>query len=112
MGACVVLAAAWCLLPAVALNSSQHGVTAVEKVIQLLAKLSEQIAEEGAKEAAEYDKYACFCKEQADEKQYNIEKSDEKIAELEAAIEKLATEIADLNEDIATLGKRITKLEE
>jgi len=108
--ASVVLAATW-WLPAVALKSGA-AVTPVEKVIQLLGKLSEQIAEEGAKEAAEYDKYACFCKEQADFKQNNIEKSDEKIEELEAAIEKLSTEIADLNADIAALGKKITELEE
>jgi len=109
--ACIVLAAAWWLLPACALKS-EAAATPVEKVIQLLAKLSAQIAEEGAKEAAEYDKYACFCKEQADSKQNAIEKSDEKIEALEAAIEKLSTEIADLNEDIAVLGKQITKLEE
>jgi len=109
--ALVLLVAAWALLPAVALNSGV-AVTPVEKVVQLLGKLSEQIAEEGAKEAAEYDKYACFCKEQADFKQNSIEKSDEKIEELEAAIEKLSTEIADLNADIAALGKKITKIEE
>mmetsp|Transcript_55900 Transcript_55900/g.111064 ORF Transcript_55900/g.111064 Transcript_55900/m.111064 type:complete len:682 (-) Transcript_55900:334-2379(-) len=109
--ALVLLVAAWSLLPAVALNSGV-AVTPVEKVVQLLGKLSEQIAEEGAKEAAEYDKYACFCKEQADFKQNSIEKSDEKLAKLGATIEKLSAEIADLNADIAALGKKISKLEE
>merc|ERR1711956_104341 len=111
VAACVVLTAAWWLVPVSALKS-EAAVTPVEKVVQLLGKLSEQVAEEGAREAAEYDKYACFCKNQADFKQNSIENSDEKIKKHEAVIEKLSTEIADLNADVAALGKKITKLEE
>ena len=48
--------------------------TPVEQVIGLLEKLQAQIQEEGKAEAAAYDKFACFCKEQADNKQYAIEK--------------------------------------
>lgn len=93
-------------------DGTKAGVTPVEKVISLLGQLSEQIAEEGAKEAAEHDKFACFCKEQADAKRYSIEKSDEKIEKLQATIEKLAGEISQLNSEIADLGKKITGLEE
>jgi len=88
-----------------------RGVTAVEKVIELLTKLDAQVTEEGAKEAAEYDKYACFCKEQADNKQYAIEKSADEIEVLTARILKLSTEISALDADVVTLGDRITVIE-
>merc|ERR1719181_2026095 len=42
---------------------------------------------EGKSEAAAYDKYACFCKEQADNKQYAIEKFIEQENLLEASID-------------------------
>ena len=38
-------------------------------------KLSDEISEEGAKEAFQYDKYACFCKDQAEYKTNAIAKS-------------------------------------
>eukprot|EP00929_Paragymnodinium_shiwhaense_P118258 TRINITY_DN90199_c0_g1_i1.p2 TRINITY_DN90199_c0_g1~~TRINITY_DN90199_c0_g1_i1.p2 ORF type:complete len:718 (+),score=309.98 TRINITY_DN90199_c0_g1_i1:129-2282(+) len=85
--------------------------TPVEQVINLLGQLAESITKDGKQEAAEYDKFACFCKEQADNKQYAIERSEEKIKELTALIEKLETEINELNSEIEELGKDITKLE-
>merc|ERR1719478_189483 len=86
-------------------------VTPMEKVISLLKGLSTKVEAEGKKEAAQYDKFACFCKEQADEKLYSIEKSDAKIADLKAQIKKLDSEIAELNSDISDLSKKISKLE-
>lgn len=85
--------------------------TPVSKVIQLLKGLEKQIEEEGAKEAAEYDKFACFCKEQADEKQYMIEKSAEKIEALEASIGELDAAITLLGTEISELGDRIEELD-
>eukprot|EP00428_Durinskia_dybowskii_P008343 CAMPEP_0170302440 /NCGR_PEP_ID=MMETSP0116_2-20130129/51502_1 /TAXON_ID=400756 /ORGANISM="Durinskia baltica, Strain CSIRO CS-38" /LENGTH=82 /DNA_ID=CAMNT_0010554307 /DNA_START=23 /DNA_END=267 /DNA_ORIENTATION=+ len=61
-------------------------VTPVEKVVELLENLSKKVEQEGKDEAAAYDKFACFCKEQMDDKTYQIEKSDEKIEELTAKI--------------------------
>jgi len=107
---CTFLVAAW--FAPVAAFQSQVAATPVEKVISLLGRLSSQIAEDGKKEAAEYDKYACFCKEQADEKLYNIEKSDAKIEKLKATIEKLTGEIAELEEDIKKLSKRLDEIKE
>merc|ERR1719171_2753756 len=75
-------------------------VTPMEKVIGLLKDLSAKVAAEGKKEAAAYDKYACFCKEQADEKLYSIEKSDAKIADLKAEIKELDSAIAELDSEI------------
>jgi len=86
-------------------------VTPMQKVITLLKDLSAKVAAEGKKEAAQYDKYACFCKEQADEKLYSIEKSDEKIAHLAAEIKELTTSIAALNSEVSDLSKKISNLE-
>jgi uncharacterized coiled-coil DUF342 family protein len=83
----------------------------MEKVISLLKDLSAKVSAEGAKEAAQYDKFACFCKEQADEKLYSIEKSDAKIADLKARIKELDTAIAKLNSDISKLSKKISARE-
>jgi predicted nucleic acid-binding Zn-ribbon protein len=88
-----------------------HQVTPMEKVITLLKDLSAKVTAEGAKDAAQYDKFACFCKEQADEKLYSIEKSEAKIADLSAEIKELDTAIAKLNSDISKLSKKISSLE-
>jgi len=82
-------------------------VTPIEKVMELMKKLSAQVSAEGKKEAAQYDKYACFCKEQADEKLYNIEKSEKIIKKQTAKIAKLGTEITQLNGDINKLTELI-----
>jgi len=106
-----VAAAVSSVLGANARLTQEDAVTPVEKVMDLLKKLSTQIEEEGKKEAAEYDKFACFCKEQADEKQYAIEKSEEKISTLDAKITQLSADIDALNSDVASLGEKITGLE-
>ena len=61
----------------------------------------------GKAEAAAYDKFACFCKVQADNKQYAIEKSTEKIEKLTARIEKLDADIQVHNENIASAKKEV-----
>mmetsp|Transcript_18413 Transcript_18413/g.44956 ORF Transcript_18413/g.44956 Transcript_18413/m.44956 type:complete len:750 (-) Transcript_18413:45-2294(-) len=72
-------------------------VNPVQKVISLLGKLQSQLEDEGKAEAASYDKYACFCKEQADDKVYSTGKSSEKIADLKATKEDLVAKINKLN---------------
>jgi DNA repair exonuclease SbcCD ATPase subunit len=100
------------LSAAASLQLSDAGkVTPVEKVIELMKRLESEVSEEGKKEAAEYDKFACFCKEQADEKLYSIDKSKEKIKEMEAEIESLEADISDLDGDIQALGERIDEIE-
>lgn len=86
-------------------------VTPVEKVTELLSDLSKTIEKEGKAEAVAYDKYACFCKEQADGKQYAIEKSTEKIGHLTDVIGKLTTEISDLDARIQHLGEEASRLD-
>jgi len=91
--------------------SPATAVTPMEKVIKLLNDLDAKVTAEGKKEAAQYDKFACFCKEQADNKLYAIEKSEAKIKDLKASIEELNTAIAGLNSDISDLSKDISSLE-
>merc|ERR1719421_2690749 len=85
-------------------------ITPVESVITLLEKLEKQTMEEGKQEAAGYDKFACFCKEQADEKLYSITKANEKIAMLTAEIKTLTGEITNLGKDISSLNTEIDDL--
>merc|ERR1740138_732420 len=102
-----------CLFAFLCLMAGAQGaqVTPMEKVISLLKDLSAKVAAEGKKEAAQYDKYACFCKEQADEKLYSIEKSDGEIAHLAAEIKELITSIAALNSEVSDLSKKMSNLE-
>merc|ERR1740138_221107 len=86
---------------------SAEKVTPVESVINLLEKLEKQTMDEGKAEAAGYDKFACFCKEQADEKLYSITKADQKIELLTAEVKALQGDITGLNKEIADLNKEI-----
>eukprot|EP00928_Gymnodinium_smaydae_P012663 TRINITY_DN145_c0_g3_i1.p1 TRINITY_DN145_c0_g3~~TRINITY_DN145_c0_g3_i1.p1 ORF type:complete len:706 (-),score=271.80 TRINITY_DN145_c0_g3_i1:132-2249(-) len=102
------------LLAAGAFDRARGGgalATPVQKVIDLLGRLQTKVEEEGKAEAVEYDRFACFCKDQADIKQHHIEKSAEKLATLQATISALGSEIDDLNEDITQLTTDIGGLE-
>merc|ERR1719272_2879691 len=88
-----------------------HMATPIEKVVVLLKKLSTQLEAEGKQEAADYDKYSCFCKEQADEKLYAIETSNKKIGVLKAKQDELKANINSLNGEIIDLGKKISGFE-
>merc|ERR1719240_675580 len=63
--------------------------------------------EEGKKEAAAYDKFSCFCKEQADEKLYSITKKAKAMSLLDAEIKSLTADVTALNKDIAELNTQI-----
>merc|ERR1719453_903733 len=86
--------------------------TPVEKVIGLLEKLQEETAEEGRTEAMGYDKFACFCKAQADVKLKNIAEAKANIDRLSAKIKKLASEITQLDSSVVDSNKEIKKLKE
>jgi len=90
---------------------SEQKITPVESVINLLEKLEKQTMEEGKAEAEGYDKYSCFCKEQADEKLYSITKKTKKIAFLSDQISALTGALAVLNNDIAELNTKIAALQ-
>merc|ERR1719194_130507 len=89
---------------------SQDKITPIQSVINLLEKLEKQTMEEGKAEADAYDKFACFCKEQADEKLYAITKADQKISLLTAESKALQGDITNLNKEIADLNTEISDL--
>merc|ERR1719502_2350925 len=105
----VGIALCTCLVGASA--GKRDGISPVESVMNLIEKLMEQTKEEGKTEAAAYDKYACFCKEQADDKLYAIEKATEKSALLTATIKELTGAITQLNTDIARMNREIGERE-
>jgi len=86
-------------------------VTPVQKVTNLLERLAKVTVKEGQDEATAYDKYACFCKEEASRKLYAIENSEALEAKLSAKISKLSSEIAALETEISDLGLEIQRLE-
>lgn len=64
----------------------------------------------GKKRLQNTTSFSCFCKEQADDKLYAIEKSTAKIDELDAEITDLDALIADLASEIALLTKKISRI--
>jgi len=92
--------------------AEQQRINPVESVVKLLEKLQKQTQEEGKAEAKAYDKFACFCKDQADEKLYSITKKTEKIALLTAEIKSLTADITKLSQDITRMNKEIAALED
>jgi peptidoglycan hydrolase CwlO-like protein len=93
-----------------AVGANAEKITPVQSVINLLEKLEKQTMEEGKAEAAGYDKFACFCKEQADEKLYSITKANEKISLLTAQVKALTGDITNLDKDISSLNTQIDDL--
>jgi len=86
-------------------------VSPIQKVTELLKGLQAKISKEGQTEAAEYDKYACFCKDEATSRRVAIEKSQKKIVSLNAKKDKVDAEVTDLNGKSSTLASTITGLE-
>jgi len=102
--------AAFLLLALCVGNNAGEKISAVQSVINLLEKLEKQTMEEGKEEAAAYDKFACWCKENADEKLYSITKANEKISLLTAQIKTFTGDITSLGQDISSLNTDIDDL--
>jgi len=100
----VLLVAAWAA-------DTHQKVNPVEKVTTLLEKLQGEIEAEGKAEAEAYDDYACFCKDQADDKQYAIEKFIQQENVLKGKIEDKTARKASLDQEIAEHNEEIQKLE-
>lgn len=86
--------AALVLLSLVSLSQArrvQDAVSPIEKVVQLMTNLKEKVMKEGTDEAASYDKYSCFCREQNANKQSAIKKARARIQVLKADIEQAKT---------------------
>merc|ERR1719359_1865125 len=85
---------------ATATRYSQEAPNPVANVVKLMERLEAKIQSEGKIEAAAYDKFACFCKEQADEKLFSITKKKARIAELSAIIKKCTADIESFTADM------------
>lgn len=96
---------------ATSLMGNSHN-EAVIKVITFLESMSAKLEKEGEEQAVAYDKYACWSKNQADDKVYTIEKLKEKEAKLSALIDKLTSEIADHDAKVAQEKSTLAKNEE
>lgn len=88
-----------------------QGVTPVQRVINLLEKLLEETKEEGIVEADGYDGFACFCKQQADEKTVGIRSAQSDLERYDGQIKKLVGEISSLTMDLGDNNKRAKELE-
>jgi len=93
--------------------------SAVDKVIAMLEELSAKVQAEGEEEAASYNKFACFCKDNQREKNKSIKENKDAKEELSAAINKLSAgrkaddkTIAGLEKDIEDLEKAMKKANE
>jgi hypothetical protein len=82
---------------------------AVRKVIEMLEDLQMQVVAEGEKEAASYDKFACFCKTMTIKKTKAIKKGKDEKEQISAEIEKLIAERDELEKLIAELNEEIRK---
>jgi len=86
-------------------------VTPVEKVMELLENLRTKVEKEGKTQAAAYDKYACFCKEQADKKLHATEESAKMIKYLSLRIDDIQATTPGYVAEVAELSKNASEYE-
>jgi hypothetical protein len=84
---------------------------AVNKVIEMLDSLKEKVMSEGEREAASYQKFACFCKDTTTEKNEQITKGEDDKASLQADITSLSEHRDGLDGDIADYEEQISDSE-
>merc|ERR1719272_2548274 len=84
---------------------------AVNKVVQMLVDLQQQVLSEGEAEAATYNKFACFCKTTQGDKTASIKSNKDDKTSLTADITKLSGERDSLDTKIAGLNENIKDAE-
>jgi len=90
------------------MGASAEAVTPIEKVISLIEDLKAEVESDGTNEATEYDKFACFCKDETLSKSTSVKDGNDKINELSADI---ADKTQEKNNDNTELGERKKKQE-
>mmetsp|Transcript_104584 Transcript_104584/g.337091 ORF Transcript_104584/g.337091 Transcript_104584/m.337091 type:complete len:757 (+) Transcript_104584:57-2327(+) len=83
--------------------------SAVGKVVELLAGLQQKVLAEGEEEAHTYSKFACFCKDTTKEKLESIQKGEDSKASLSADIAELGSKRDGLDTKIGELLAEIAK---
>jgi DNA repair exonuclease SbcCD ATPase subunit len=97
---------------AVQLSKAKADVTPVEKVIAMVNELQAKVSQEGAAEAATYDKFACFCKSKTDEKTKSIAAGEQAVSDAVTEINTLSAKRDSLDEDIQTTTENIETYQE
>merc|ERR1719174_2630053 len=75
-------------------------VNPVRRVVTMLQMMGKKIAEEGAKEEEQFDKFMCYCKTGGATLEKAIADAETKIPQLEAAIKESGSEILQLKADV------------
>lgn len=105
---CVIILA---MLAGVAAQPGEmEGATPMSKVTDLIEGLKKEVEEEGVAEAASYNKFSCFCKDETMKKSESVEKGQLNIDELSATIEEKTAERESLKKDIVELTQLHEKL--
>jgi len=87
-------------------------VTPIEKVISLLNDLETQVIDEGKEEAKTYDKFACFCKDNAEAKSEAIKNGNADKEDLEASLNTSTTDRGAEQTNKADAAARIVELKD
>jgi len=95
-----------------AADSSQSGVSPVEKVVELITKLKDEVGREGKSEAKTYSKFACFCQKKTKSLSKDITKSQDKIEEDSATIEEKTAENGDKKMELKDATAKLAELDD
>lgn len=82
------------------MDADESKMAGVNKVINMLEELQNKVLAEGEKEAASYNKFACFCQDTTAEKNEQITKGQDDSASLRATITNLNEHRDDLEADM------------
>merc|ERR1719387_2271653 len=86
--------------PLVAAEAGGAAANPIRKVVSLLQKMQKQVAAEGEKEAALYEKFECWCSSGGSTLSQSIADAGVKIPELQSSIEASESKKAQLEEDV------------
>lgn len=83
----------------------------IQKVVELLTKIGDQLTAEGKDESQQFDDFTKWCQKTDDELTDNIRTNEDNKAAAQAGIEKFAGEIVEHNTEVEKLGGAIAQAE-
>merc|ERR1719197_470938 len=86
-------------------------VTPVEKVITLIEGLIKDSSADGKAEAATYEEFACFCKDETMDRSESIENDNDTINELSSAISSKTAEMEEMESAVQKAKAKLEALE-
>jgi len=84
---------------------------AVDKALELITSLRDQVAEEGEKEVQAYNKFSCFCKDTTTDKLADIQRGGDEKSRLEGEAGTLANTRDTCDTNIQTIQARLNQLD-